>query len=188
MKKITALLLLMITLTSCESGEEKQTVTIDNRYSLDLPSFLAEGIDLNDDASLQYQNILREFYVIVIDEPKSDITAVIADNGLTGMYPTEFDAYTDLMLDGFDAALDITKESEVIDTTINQMPARLININATVEGLKAYYALALIEGKNNYYQVLSWTVDSKEAEHKDLMKQIIYSFKEVEKRSKSVAE
>jgi hypothetical protein len=59
------------------------------------------------------------------------------------------------------------------------MPARIVTINGTAEGLDAFYSIAFIQGKERYYQVMAWTLSSKEYENRDKMNKLMYSLKEL---------
>jgi hypothetical protein len=179
MKKITILLLTILSLNSCQSGDEQQTVTIENKYSVALPSFLTKASGLNDDASLQYQHAWKEFYVIVIDESKSEIKKALDDNNLTEAYNNNIKGYSELIINGFIQAISVSHKSEFVDTTINNMPARLLTVSGRTEGIDAYYSLAFIQGKERYYQIMAWTLSNKEYEYKDKMNRIMFSLKEL---------
>ena len=179
MKKITILLLTILSLNSCQSGDEQQTVTIENKYSVAIPSFLTKASGLNDDASLQYQHAWKEFYVIVIDESKAEMHKAFVDNNLTETYTNDIKGYSELLMNGFENAISVSHKSEIIDTTINNMPARLLTVSGRIEGIDAYYSLAFIQGKERYYQIMAWTLSNKEYEYKDKMNRIMYSLKEL---------
>lgn len=179
MKKITILLLTILSIYSCQSSEERKIVEIDNKYSVSIPSFLTKVIDLNEDASLQYQHAWKEFYVIIIDESKSELQKTLTENNLTDTYSNDVTGYSELLLNGFEEELSVSKKSKVLDTLVNNMPARLLTITGKVEGIDVFYSLAYIQGKERYYQIMSWTLLNKEYEYKDKMNQIIYSLKEL---------
>ena len=150
-----------------------------------MPKFLTEAKDLNEDASLQYQNVWKEFYVIVIDESKAEFNSVLEENNLTDQYQKNFNGYSKLILESFDEkTIKNIQKSKVIDTLINNMPAKHLTIKGTVDGFNVFYSLAYLEGKDKYYQILTWTDINKESEYKEQMKQIIYSIKEVKKSKK----
>ncbi len=155
-------------------------MSIEDKYSISLPGFLVEaGITLNEEASLEYMNAFMEFYVMVIDEPKSDIEKVLIDYELADLYLNNLKGYSELILDGLRQAVIVSQESDVVDTVINGLPARLLTINGTVEGIDIFYSLAYIEGKERYYQIFTWTLSEKETEYRDKMSTILYSFKEL---------
>jgi hypothetical protein len=156
-----------------------QIVTIENKYSISIPSFLTKVSGLNDDASLQYQHAWKELYVIVIDESKEEMQNVLSENNLIGKYSNDIKGYSSLLLNGFEQNINVSKKSKVTETLVNNMPARLITVSGKVEGIDAFYTIAFIEGKNRYYQIMTWTLASKENEYKDKMNQILYSLKEL---------
>jgi len=179
MQKLYISILTILFFASCQPGGKEKLVTIENKYSILIPSFLTKGSNLNEDASLQYCHAWKEFYVIVIDETKSEMQNALIDNNLTDSYSNDIKGYSDLVLQGLEQNISESKKSEIIDTTINNMPARLCTISGRVEGVDAFYSLAVIQGKDRYYQILAWTLSSKEHEYKEKMNRLIYSFKEL---------
>lgn len=176
MKKIIAVGLLLVLLISCDSKTEFQTVKIKNRYSLELPDFLSEAQNLNPDASLQYQNPLREFYVMVLDEPKTDFPI---------SSKVDLNAYRDILRPNLEASLEKPSFSPEKDTVINGLKAKLFTLSGTTEGLDIYYKFAYIESKTHFYQVLTWTLLNRKDQFSSDMDKIIASFKELERKNRS---
>ncbi|MDC9721495.1 MAG: hypothetical protein PSN34_01815 [Urechidicola sp.] len=181
MRKTVIFILTILLFQSCGSGEEEQLVTVGNKYSLSIPSFLTKVSNLNDDASLQYQHAWKEFYVIAIDESKAEMQKAIIENDLEDLYKNNIEGYSKLILDGFKESLSNPYQSEIIDTTINKMPAKLTTLSGTVEGIDAFYSIGIYEGKTSYYQVLAWTLKSKQYSYKTKMNKILYSLAELKK-------
>jgi len=179
MKRFIILLIFISGLISCLSDDSLQEITVENRYSISIPSFLKKAHDLNDDASLQYQHIFREFYVIVIDEPKSELKKALDDNNLTEFYSNDIEGYFDLLFNDFEQGVSAFRKSNLIDTLINNMPAKLLTVLGTVEDIDIFYYLAYIEGEKRYYQIMAWTLASREHQYKEKMRKIIYSLKEL---------
>ena len=179
MKTLSLFFFTILLIYSCQNTEKEITVSIDNKYSLTIPSFLDKANNLNEDASLQYQHLKKELYVIVIDDLKSELYRALEENDLTENYSNDIHGYTNLMLDGFELDVTILEKSDIFYTTINDLPAKLITIKGSIQGIDAYYSLACIEGKERYYQIMTWTLSSKETEHKEEMRKIIYSFNEL---------
>ncbi len=179
MKKISFTIVSILFLVACQPTDSEQTITIDNKYSLTLPSFLTKVNNLNEDASLQYQHAWKEFYVIVIDETKSEVQAALEQNNLTETYSNDIDGYSNLLMDGFEQVISVSSKSSIVDTTIFKLPAKFLTINGNVEGIDAFYSLAFIEGKNRYYQIMAWTLASKKYQYQEKMQKMIYTFKEL---------
>ncbi len=169
----------ILSFISCQSGDKFQTITIENKYSITIPSFLTEANGLNADASMQYQHAWKEFYVIVIDESKLEMQKVLEDNNLVETFSNDIKGYSKIIMNGFEQKILVSHKSEILDTLVNKMPARLLTISGRVENIDAFYSLGFIEGKDRYYQIMAWTLSSKEYENKDEMNRIMYSLKEL---------
>jgi len=181
MRKTIFFILTIFLLQSCNSGEEEQMISVGNKYSLSIPSFLTKVNNLNDDASLQYQHAWKEFYVIAIDESKDEMQNALIENNLTYTYKNNIEGYSKLIMDVFNDGLSNPYQSELIDTTINKMPAKLTTLSGTVEGIDVFYSIGIYEGKDSYYQVLAWTLKSKQYSYKTKMNKILYSLAELKK-------
>lgn len=179
MKKLFFIFFLAIFLSSCQESDEEKIIVVDNKYSLTVPSSLKERSDLNDDASLQYGNSQKELYIIVIDETKHEVYEALKEYELSSYYSKDIHGFTQLMLDGFELETPSMRKSEVLFFTINRLPAKLITIKATVDNIDAFYSVAYIEGENRYYQITSWTLSENEYKHKDAMRRMINSFREL---------
>lgn len=179
MRKIFTFILTILLFQACTSGNEEQLVRVGAKYSLSIPSFLTKVSNLNDDASLQYQHAWKEFYVIVIDESKDEMQKALEVNNLTDFYKNNIDGYSRLILDVLTESLTNPYQSALIDTTVNGMPAKLTSLTGKVEGMDAFYSIGIYEGKERYYQVLSWTISSKQYSYKSKMEKILYSLKEL---------
>ena len=179
MRKLFIFILTIFLLQSCGSGDEEQLVTVGNKYSLSIPAFLTKVKNLNEDASLQYQHAWKEFYVIAIDESKDEMQKALENNNLTDTYENNIDEYSQLILHVFKENISYPTQSELIDTTINEMPAKVTTLKGEVEGIDAFYSIGIYEGEKRYYQVLAWTLSSKEFSYKSKMNKILYSLKEI---------
>lgn len=180
--KTFLLLLLAALLTSC--GENLHTVTIENRYTLDLPVDYKKVDDLNEEASLQYQNTVKQLYVIVIDEPKTALASALAENSLDDSYTNDLEGYSKLITNGMDTSISIKKMPDFKDSTINGLKARLLSFEGLSSGNRVYWKLAFIEGNNRYYQIMVWTEADSRKKYEDEMAAIINSFKETDKSKK----
>lgn len=172
-------LILILTLSSCGVSDSVEPVTFQNLYSLEVPSFMEATTALNDDASLQYQNLIKELYVIVIHETKDEINNAITDNNLDFIYSKDFDGYSQMVVDNFNESINIINRSEISDIIINGLKAKTFTLSGTVEGVEAYFKFCLVEGNDNYYQIMTWTLEDRKDKYSEKMNSIINSFKEV---------
>jgi hypothetical protein len=186
MKKTFMLLLVCIGLISCDTKTEFKSIKV-NDYSISLPDFLSEGKDLNGDASLQYQNLFKEFYVVVIDESKESFKDAIEINELEDVYESNFDGYTELLIGNLETAVTFKNKTEK-ETKINGLPAKILTFEGTVEGIDIYYQVAYIDGITNYYQIMTWTLPNKKDTYKEIMDKMFQSFKVSNRKKESKKE
>ncbi|MDI9256385.1 PsbP-related protein [Flavobacterium sedimenticola] len=180
MKKIV--LLLILACFSCDSNQEFRTVTIANKYTIDLPDSMEKTENLNGDASLQYQNLMGELYTIVIDETKESFHNAIAINAID--IEPSLDGYSNVVRSNFTDKIKGLTISEEAETKIHGKKAKLFSITGNVEGYDVFYRYAIVEGKSNYYQIMVWTEKSRKENHKETINRIINSFKEIDKHEK----
>lgn len=173
MKKTLALCLVAL-LLSCNS-KEVQTVTIKNQYSVQLPDFLSKAKDLHQGASLQYQNALREFYVVVIDEPKKDFYAIAET---TEDFPADFNGYHQILKNELEEGIQDIQITPTKDTQINGLKAKTFSLTGEIGTIPVYYEVAYIEGKDKFYQIVTWTLKDNKEKYAEQMQKILSSFKE----------
>lgn len=180
--KVIYFLLVVSLLTSCK--DKMQTVNSDGDYTMELPLSFTKANDLNDGASLQYQNTFKELYIIVIDEPKTELIKALKKNLLETTYGNDLKGYSELIVDGMDASIAVEKLPDFKDTTINGLNARLLSFEGLTSGNRVYWKLAFIEGNNNYHQIMVWTKAENQKKYEKEMAAIINSFKETDKSKK----
>ena len=176
MKKLFALGFLLLLLVSCNSNTATRTVKIKNKYSLELPSFLSEVQSLNPAASLQYQNPLKEFYVIVLDEPKTDFANPDVIN---------LEEYKNMLRANLEENLEHPSFSPIRDTVLNGLKAKLFSLSDKTDGIEIYYQFAYIESKTDFYQILTWTLENRKDKFSKDMDKIIASFKTLKSKSRA---
>lgn len=174
MKKIIALCLLM-SLFSCEESKEVETITVKNKYSIQLPAFLSKSTTLHEDATLQYENIFKELYVIIIEEPKLEF-AELAEN--IGSEPN-LNGYYDILTSGLEETIEDVDFTDIKDTQINGLKAKTFAITGKVDDIEAYYKMAYVEGKTSFYQIVTWTGKSNKDDFSETMTKMLTSFKEI---------
>ncbi|WP_412476988.1 hypothetical protein [Flavobacterium sp. TBRC 19031] len=180
MKK--TLLLLVLVAFSCDVKEEFKTITISDKYSLDIPDSFEKADNLNDEASLQYQNALKEFYVIVMDEPKETFDTAVTQYQVD-MTPDLEGYYKAIQLNLKNAIKNIKIFNEK-NTEINGRKAKIFSITGNVEGYDIFYRYALVQGKKDYYQIMLWTEQKNGDHYLSTMDQSINSFKELIRHDK----
>lgn len=175
-----------ISLISCGDGKKKKTDSTTNKvefnkihvadYEISIPKDMQQTTGLNNDASLQRQNILKEIYTIVIDEPKKEFITVLNELDYGGEFSVAL--YRDIQLKRLAERMQITHQSESTPMTISGLEAEAIEIDAKVDNIaeELSYFLTFIDGKSKIYMVMSWTLKSKKQEHKKTFETIAKSF------------
>jgi hypothetical protein len=179
MKNLFIILLSFILLQSCDFGERDQVVTVADTYSLTIPAFLSKVDHLNDDASLQYQNIWNEFYVIVIDEPKEDFQEFLDFNEDPELFDNVIEIYSHYTFDVFKESISSARQTDWVSTNVNDMPAILTTLTGTHNGVDIFFNYGIFEGRESFYQVIVWTLGSKKLKYKPRMDQILHSLQEI---------
>jgi hypothetical protein len=166
--------------SSCQEEKEYEARLVNNTYSIEIPLMLTQATSLHDEASLQYQNLQQELYVLAIEEPKNEIHDMIhQEEALTNFTP-DFEGYAKLITENMDLRVRLDHVTELKDTIINGHKAKLQTMESEIDGNKAYYWIGIFEGDKNYYQVITWTLLAKKELHQSKMEHMIYSFKEIQ--------
>lgn len=179
MKNITLLLFITLFASACDLNQKEKTVAVKNKFSLSVPASFSKQQGLHEDASLQYGNLLNEFYVIVIDEPKAEFHRALEENGLSASYSSNINGYADVLVARYDETFENLNRSDIMDTLINAMPAKMLTLSGRIENMNLFYTVAFVEGKDNYYQILTWTLANRKSRYSDVMKRLVCSLKEL---------
>lgn len=166
------ILFVVFALTSCKKETVFTEVKVNNRYSLLIPDYMQACTDLHKDASLQYQNIEKDIYALVIDEKKKTMQDYSLDY--------DIDTYfNNIASQGFSENIKDGKVSIPGRQEINGHKALIAEITGKIEENEVYYKLGLIETPYEFYQILVWTrAQNKEELQGDITK-MIESFKEL---------
>ncbi|HEU4496656.1 MAG TPA: hypothetical protein VFR70_06360, partial [Flavobacterium sp.] len=123
-----------------------------------------------------YQNIFKEFYVVVIDEPKKNFQDAAQKAGiLSGL-----DGYYAILKSGLQQSLQNASFQPVKDISVGGMKAKNFIVEGEAEAIPIYYNFACIEGKDRFYQIIVWTIKKHKERYADAMQKIIESFEEAE--------
>lgn len=171
MKKISFLLLLTL-IFSCNKETTFSEVNINNRYTILMPSYMKPCNDIQKDASLQYQNLEKDIYAIVIDEKK----VTMQDYDLNFNLDTY---YNNITSQGFSESIKNGKFSIPGRQEINGHKALIADITGKLEDNHVYYKFAVIETPYEFYQILTWTRASQREKMEKDMITMIESFKEL---------
>lgn len=164
------------------SDDDFKSVVTNEEYEVLLPKYMKEASDLNDEASLQYQNIFKETYFVVIDEPAEDFVTVFKDLDEYDESKSVVSNYKDTQLKFFRESLTDYDFLEENSLKINGMEAEIVYFNGKVAGViyPINYCLTFIEGDKNVYMLMAWTLKNKKDKYRATFDKMVKSFKLVE--------
>ncbi|MEZ4874942.1 MAG: hypothetical protein R2793_05715 [Flavobacteriaceae bacterium] len=196
MKKIyypTLLFLVTLSLTACLGNGEKskdskemdpsefKTETVAGLYEMQIPEYMKSTKDLNTDASLQFQNIYKETYIAVIDEPKQDFIDTFTEMNEYDESKSPAENYQITQMNYFTEGLTIKSQGRAQKMTINGLEAYQQEMVGKVPGIDfdIFYLMTFIEGKETLYMMMEWTLSSNEDKYKSTFEYMANSFKEL---------
>jgi len=180
MKSVVSLSLILISLLGCQSEKKYEIKTVSTSgFTIDIPVFLKKTDFLHEEASLQYQDVIREYYTLVIEEPIEEYQAMVdIEDYFKENYTADLDGYTQLVRENMLEILEIYEKTDIYHTSINGMPANTFEISGKIQDLDVFYTIAYIEGDDTFYQVVNWTLLSNKKDFAPIMRNTIKSFKE----------
>jgi hypothetical protein len=161
-----------------------------NYFEMAIPEPMMRMDELNPSAIAQYgyveefmldtigTSIVKEHYLIVLMELKDSIANYPVQRELDAMIYRN-DA-VNALLTGNNGFKDLTKEPKV--ESLHGLDCVRTELSRTIEAndgeIILYYQMAIVEGQQAFYQVLTWCVDSQRDDFEYEMEKIINSFKE----------
>ncbi len=185
MKRISAIstvFSLFLLLTSCGNMGGKDGGDIDpsefqaesalQQYQISVPKYMKKATGLNQDASLQFQNVFKETYIAIIDEDKSDFVDVFKELGRYDEAQSIAGNYRNVQMDYFTEGMEIVSETTPKKVTINGLNAEQVEFTARVPEVDydIFYVLTFVEGRESVYMIMEWTL----SEYKDKYKETFY--------------
>ncbi|MDR0874304.1 MAG: hypothetical protein LBN27_12715 [Prevotellaceae bacterium] len=169
-----------------KNDDTTQKVVVQNRYSIDVPSFLSPTNKLGEDASLQYWSITLDIIFKVIDEPKSEFVSYLEElKKVKPDFGKDKSLLDNMAMLKLSRIFDINKVKfdGYTETKINGMNAVLLNTLEKRTFLKdaQYGSFAFIEGKDTLYQIIIQSGGTSILKLADKLEQAIYSFVEIGK-------
>jgi hypothetical protein len=173
MKK--AVLFIIITAAMNISAQTTERIKVGHIFNISVPTIMMRTYTLVNGAKLQYQNGVKNIYLVVIDESKDELKAlgVVCNNvedyyeTITKDYPANYKNYKQ-----------ISKKSiksngyKIIQTEYQYTSGDSTN---TVE---VYFCQDYVETEKYFYKVACWTVPANVTQYGVLMREISKSIKE----------
>jgi hypothetical protein len=165
-----------------------EPVAVDDDYSMSIPTYMTKSTTLNDDAALQYQNIFKQVYVIVIAESKQEFIDAFKKLETYDTTRSPLSNYADVQVQSTSANMNVASKTNIARSKINGMRAATIEIDATVESVNTpiTYFLTFFEGKDKLYMIMAWTLQEKKEIYRGTFEKMARSFKSNKKKPATV--
>lgn len=182
MKKIYFLgFLIFISLVSCDrlvkdvnfGGKEQLTkkdlkrIKIDTLYALAVPKYMKKLKSLNDDASLQYGNMFKEAYIIVIDEKKQDFIDVFKEFEEYDEGKTPLENYSENQIKKIKETIDDFEIKSTNTKNINGKKVKQFILSGKVDDINVSYLMTFVDGNEYVFMIMSWTLKNRISRLKD---------------------
>ncbi len=155
---------------------ETAAITIRDEYRMDIPVYMKETTGLNDDASLQFKNIFKETYVVVIDEDKETFIQTFMDMGEYDTTLSVVENYQAIQLGYLSENLEITSQVNLEIKEINQRNARMTEIDGKLDDISISYLMTYVEGDQNVYMIMAWTLADRKIKYQNAFMAMSKSF------------
>ncbi len=153
-----------------------KVVKVDSLFQISIPKYMKELKTLNPDATLQYANIYKEVYTVVIVENKYEFLNFIKEY-------EEFNDKISLIDNYYESQLKSTKEVMNVQTvkktninTIDELNARQFVIKGKIDNINIAYQFTFVESENDIYQIINWTLKDRYSRFEQTFKYINSSF------------
>lgn len=154
-------------------------VIIRNEYSMDIPSYMTKSTELNDDASLQFRGILREAYVIVIDESKQEFVDFLAAEEMYDSTLSIVSNYAKTQLDNTTSSMNVISRKTPVRMKINGLNAVKAEIDGVVDGIPEpiSYFVTFVESSEKLYMIMAWTLKEEKEGYRETFEKMAKTFK-----------
>lgn len=149
MKKIIVLLLLLhFTFYAFSQGFSRTEGG--HSYTLEIPDYMMKTFQLNDVATLQYQNTSKEAYVIVIEDAKDHLQSV-------GMKFVDAKDFLDYFISDYKLGADKRKVGDITEFKSNNNGHAQVELTWYEDDLDFYMLITAVETDTHFYKIMCWT-------------------------------
>ncbi|PWH82362.1 hypothetical protein DIS18_08900 [Algibacter marinivivus] len=161
------------------SASNFSTVTVSEQYELSVPKYMKNMPNLHDEASLEYANIFKETYTVVIEENKQNFIDTFKEFDEYNDELSPIENYKIIQKQMFREAIEDVKIEDYGLTSINSLPARQFKMSGIVDGLDFFYLIGFVSGKENIYMIMNWTLGDRRMKYENTFEYINSSFNEL---------
>jgi len=157
------------------------SVQVEDLYQLIVPKSLFPTKMLNDRARFQYNQLSKEKHVYIIDETKATFVSSLEARKIDFSKDLLLLLFAKERLQDMKGLLDVKRETKLEQSIVNGHRCCRVELDADVYGFpktKSYF-MRFIEGKKNFYTVVSWTVKGVSGSFRDEAYAMGLSFNEL---------
>lgn len=168
---IASAFFLIASTTLCQSGIKEYTAG--HVFKISLPDYMSKTIGLNTASSIEYKSVVKDVYGVVIFDTKDELK-------LAEMEFTSIREFYDYFMNTF---LGEAKNKKVSEPTLKKI-GEINFLESDVfyhdeeSGTDIYYLAGIVETKNAFYKVLSWSAAESKEKFKSDFQKILYSLKD----------
>jgi len=178
-------------LVSCGNSEGKKRISVDTSnyktetledgFQISIPKKMKKASQLNSEASMQFENNNDNTYLVILQEDRSDFLMAYGEAGFLDNSMSDIENYRKLQVDHFVKRLTLLEQGEPDTVKINGKNAEQIEFTCQVPTANSniFYVMTFVEGEDDLYMIISWTLSLLEDEHKDTFYAMADSFKEL---------
>lgn len=150
MKQLSIILLLVSTLSGY--GQTKFTERIGGHvFKISIPDYMVKTYELNDVASIQYQNTTKEAYIIVIEDAKDQLESM-------GIKFTDSKSFLDEFIKDYKIENENRSLRNITQFKANGNDCAQVELYWTEEETDFFMLITTIESKTHFYKILNWTM------------------------------
>lgn len=150
-----------------------------NSYKLKVPDYMSKLNLDNEDASMQFGNIYKEVYFVVIDESKKEFIDIFTELLLYDIYDSPLNNFRLIQLEYLKEGIEITSVSKAIVFDANGKTGQIVELSGVMDGFDVYYVIGYVQGEEKLYQIVCWTLLEGKYKYKTDLMNIIKSFCEI---------
>jgi len=151
MKQIVILILLFVGIQSGYTQTKFTEKIGGHQFKMNIPDYMVKTYELNDVASLQYQNTTKEAYVIVIEDPKDQLESL-------GIKFTDSKNFLDEFVKDYKTENANRSLKNSLQFNANGNNCAQLELYWTEEDGDFFMLVTVVESKTHFYKILCWTI------------------------------
>lgn len=155
-----------------------QTREVSSLFTVEVPNYLKETTELNEDAECQFQNNPKDFCMLIRKNSWNELRRRRPEFVLEDFYDVSIEQLK-VNMEGIDAPAPDS-------LSLNGLPAFLGTLSGIFKGDRIVFNIGTIAGTNHLYQLLIWTTEEENELYQEDIERMILSFKELEGQTPEV--